>query len=374
MAHAYTPGLRVTRKATIRKRRQLPLQGDVLVREGDRVRRDQVVARAELPGEVTTLNLVNRLGVTPAELPGYMLKGEGEAVEEGEPIAETRPFIKWFKTTVTAPASGTVESVSNVTGQVLLRRPPQPVQVHAYVDGVVTEVFPNEGVVVETTGAYVQGIFGVGGEVWGPLRMLADEPGGDLDAEGIDGSCAGQILVCGGLLRLDALRKAQEVSAAGVIGAGIRDQDLRDLLGYDLGVAITGTEQIGLSLVVTEGFGPIGMARKTFGILRDNEGRIASVSGATQIRAGVLRPEIIVTEDEDAPRESEARTGQQGLAIGVLLRAIRAPYFGQIGRAVSLPTGLAEVASGARVRVLEVEFEGGTRAVVPRANVELIEE
>ena len=100
MAHAYTPGLRVTRQATIRRERRLPLAGQVLVGAGDHVRRDQVVARTELPGDVTTMNLVNRLGVTPAELPRYMLKKEGDRVAVDEPLAATQPLIKWFTTTV----------------------------------------------------------------------------------------------------------------------------------------------------------------------------------------------------------------------------------------------------------------------------------
>ncbi len=373
MAHAYTPGLRVTRQATIRKRRQLPLKGEVLVAKGDRVDREQVVARAELPGDVSTLNLVNRLGVTPSEVPGYVLKAEGDAVQEGEAIAETRPFIKWFKTTVPSPVAGTIESVSSVTGQVLLRKAPRPVQIHAYVPGEVVEVLPGEGVVLETSGAYIQGIFGVGGERWGALKLLAESPDEDLDPGRIDASCKDQILVCGGLLSLDGLTRAQETGAAGVIGGGIRDQDLRSLLGYDLGVAITGTEEIGPTVIVTEGFGRIAMARKTFDILTENAGNTASISGATQIRAGVVRPEISVAGPMEAAA-AETGQGAHGLAEGSHLRAIRAPYFGRIGRAVSLPTELRQVESGARVRVLEVAFEDGTRAELPRANVELIEE
>ena len=374
MAHAYTPGLRVTRRATIRKRRQLPLQGEVLVEAGDRVDREQVVARAQLPGDVAIVNLVNKLGVTPAELAGYMLKQVGDAVQEGEPIAETRPFIKWFRTSVPSPVTGSVESISSVTGQVLLRKQPRPVQVSAYVAGEVVEVLPGEGVVVETSGAYVQGIFGVGGERWGPLQPVADAPDPDLDPKRIDATCRDQILVCGGLVGLDAVRRAQEVGAAGVIGGGIRDQDLRELLGFDLGVAITGTEELGLSLIVTEGFGRIAMARKTFDILTENAGRTASISGATQIRAGVVRPEIIITDTKAQAVPTAAPEGAQGLAEGAVLRAIRAPYFGKIGQVLSLPAELEQVESGARVRVLEVAFEDGTRAILPRANVELIEE
>ncbi|MGA1195372.1 MAG: hypothetical protein ACO36I_02600 [Candidatus Latescibacterota bacterium] len=66
MAHAYTPGLRVTRHTSLQRRRQLPLKGDVLVQEGDKVKRDQVVARTNLPGKVTTLNLINTLSCSPA--------------------------------------------------------------------------------------------------------------------------------------------------------------------------------------------------------------------------------------------------------------------------------------------------------------------
>ena len=92
MAHAYTPGLRVTPQTLLQRQRQLPLKGEVVVSQGDSVTRDQVVAHTHLPGNVTTLNLVNILSCTPEELPNYMLKGEGDPVEGGEPIAETPPL------------------------------------------------------------------------------------------------------------------------------------------------------------------------------------------------------------------------------------------------------------------------------------------
>ena len=374
MAHAYTPGLRVTRRATVHRQRRLPLKGDVLVEVGVQVRRDQVVARTELPGNVTALNLVNRLGVTPEELPGYMLAGQGDFVEAGAPVAATRPLIKWFKTTIESPVSGTVESISAVTGQVILRQRPRPVEVLAYVDGVVAEVFPEEGVLVETRGAFVQGIFGVGGECWGPLHLVAAAPDETLEAAKIGAECKGKIVVGGGLVTSSALVRAREMGAAGVIGGGIRDQDLREILGYDLGVAITGAEEIGLVVIVTEGFGEIAMARKTFEILQACAGQEASISGATQIRAGVVRPEIIVPARQGAEVDESSAQPEQGLQEGHFLRVIRAPYFGRIGRVSALPAGLMEVGSGARVRVLEMQFEDGSRVLVPRANVEVIEE
>ena len=68
MAHAYTPGLRVTPYAVVRKDRKLPLQGEVIAAVGDFVTRDQVIARTDLPGDVVARSK-NRLGCSPAEYP-----------------------------------------------------------------------------------------------------------------------------------------------------------------------------------------------------------------------------------------------------------------------------------------------------------------
>ena len=47
MAHAYTPGLRVTEKTIIRKKRVLPIHGEVLVQEDDEVDASTVVAKTD---------------------------------------------------------------------------------------------------------------------------------------------------------------------------------------------------------------------------------------------------------------------------------------------------------------------------------------
>ena len=49
MTHAYTPGLRLAEKLQIRKSRNLPLPGDVIVKKGNTVKSDDIVARTNLP-------------------------------------------------------------------------------------------------------------------------------------------------------------------------------------------------------------------------------------------------------------------------------------------------------------------------------------
>ena len=376
MAHAYTPGLRVTQRTTIRKKRILPIPGEVLVQAGDRVDASTVVARTELPGNVHALNVINQMGIGPDEIRQFMLKREGDPVAQGEPIAQNKPLIRWFRTQVRSPIEGSVESISEVTGQVLLREPPNPLELHAYVDGTVVQVIEQEGVVVETTGAFLQGIFGIGGEAVGVLRVLADGPQDVLTPERLSQEHKGSVVVGGALAESETFEKARHIGVRGIVVGGLHDKGLRQLLGYDLGVALTGTEQVGFTLVVTEGFGRIAMAARTFDLLKAKDGKKASINGATQIRAGVIRPEIIFAEPEAEPQveAGSAQWGRAALQEGDAVRLIRDPYFGLIGSVTALPQELARIPSESLARVLEVRLADGRKVVVPRANVEIIEE
>ena len=375
MAHSYTPGLKVSAFTTVRRERKLPLAGSVLVSVGQPVEAETIVARTELPGNVQTVNAANILGVLPEDVPDCLVKPVGSAVKKGEVIAESRSFFGLFRSKVASPTDGTVENVSTVTGQALIREPPIPVEVDAYVDGKVVEVHEKQGVTVETRGTFIQGIFGIGGETCGVLHVCVTGPGEALTEASLGADVRGKILVGGSHVTTSVLRRAIQLGAKAVVIGGFDDQDLREFLGYDLGVAITGSEEKGLTLVVTEGFGEIPMAGRTFELLRSCEGRKVSVSGATQIRAGVLRPEIVAPRLTEAlPPEARADGGEpEGLTVGSLIRAIREPYFGRLGKVASLPPELVALETEAKVRVLEVDFGDGKRTLLPRANVEMIE-
>jgi hypothetical protein len=387
----------------VRKTRRLPLAGTVLVSRGARVAAEDVVARTELPGKVTVLNLAVALGALPEELAGKLVVQPGGAVRAGEPLATISTWFGLASRSIPSPIDGVLESVSPVTGMAVLRAPPVPVEVRAYVDGVVAEILADEGVVVETRGALVQGIFGLGGERRARIAIAARAPDAALDAADLSPSHRGAVVVGGGRATLAAVRRAFELEVAALVCGGLAYQDVRELLGRDVGVAVTGDEAIPTTLLVTEGFGDLAMARGTFELLASLEGRHASVNGATQIRAGVIRPELIVPDVAETAAEGEtaghasataataaaaevtAATAEvtaataasaaapAGLALGATVRCIRAPYFGRIGTVAALPVELHQLPSETRVRVLEVELAPGERVTVPRANVEVID-
>ncbi|MCX7995448.1 MAG: hypothetical protein N3A65_06740 [candidate division WOR-3 bacterium] len=374
MAHAYTPGLKVLAYTIVEKQRRLPLPGEVLVKEGEKVRAEDIVARTSLPGNVQTVNVAGLLGILPDEIEEAMLKKAGDEVHKDEIIAQSKGFFGLFKSTVRSPITGKVESISKITGQVILREPPIPVQVMAYIDGEVNKVFPGEGVLIKTEGSFIQGIFGIGGETIGELAIAVDKPDEVLTEQNINESFRNKIIIGGSLTTYEALLKARNHGARGVIVGGIEDQDLKKFMGYDIGVAITGSEKVGLTIIVTEGFGKLRMADRTFDLLKSLVGKKASINGATQIRAGVMRPEVIVPLEDGRNKKLSHISMGSGLEVGMAVRIIREPYFGMIGRVVDLPIPLEQIETESKVRILEVQLEDGKRVKLPRANVEIIEE
>jgi hypothetical protein len=371
MGDAYTPGLTVTRSTVVRKTRRLPLPGKVLVEVGAKVTADQVVARTELPGKVSLLNVANVLGVMPDEVAQLLSVKVGGALAKGKPFARKASFFGLFKSDAVSPIDGALESVSEITGMAVLREPPVPVEVKAYVDGTIVEIIPDEGVIVESKAALVQGIFGLAGERNAELVVVATAPDQKLDAGDFKPEHKGKVIVGGGQVTLAGLKRAIELGVAGVVCGGFAYQDVKELLGYDVGVAVTGTEDLPTTLVVTEGFGGIAMAKATFELLTSLAGKQASINGATQIRAGVIRPEVVVTGGAESAA-SDTAAEVEGLEVGAPVRCIRAPYFGRIGTVSALPVKLEVMPSETKVRVLEVDF-GTEKIVVPRANVEVIE-
>jgi len=374
VAHAYTPGLKVIERTSVIKDRRLPLPGKILVDKNAKVTATEVVARTNLPGNVQTVNVAGLLGVLAEEVELAMLKKVGDKVKKGEVMAQSKGFFGLLKSKVTAPVESEIESISKITGQVILREPPILVEVIAYIDGDVIDVFPDEGVKIETKASFIQGIFGIGGEMIGPLMTVANSPDAPLTAAEIDEKCQGKIIIGGSIVDSVALEKAVKVGVKGIVIGGIEDRDLKRFLGYDIGVAITGSEKRGLTLIATEGFGRLRMADRTFRLLNSLAGKRASINGATQIRAGVIRPEVIVPlEAGDRTLIKKSTLQEGGLVIGTPIRVIREPYFGKLGTVTNLPSELQVIETEAKVRVLEVQLDDARRVILPRANVEIIE-
>jgi len=189
--------------------------------------------------------------------------------------------------------SGVVEKVDARTGGLAIRRPHRPAEVDAYLAGRVVEVFPEWGAAIAALGHEVTGVFGIGGQAYGALRVAVSGPEEVLDVGSIGDDDSGRVLLGGSLVTLDALRRAREVGVRGIITGSANQGDLVAFTGKEMVVGITGQEP-GPTVVLMSGFGRRAMDSSLFGELAYHQGRTVSLDGTTQVRAGAVRPEVLI--------------------------------------------------------------------------------
>jgi hypothetical protein len=345
--------------------------GEVLLEVGDRVAGDTVVARAPGRGRLHTVNAARILDILPGEVPGAMVVAVGDQVTAQQPLARSMGFFGFLAAVCRAPVSGQVAAISPHTGRILLEEPADPLEVCAFLPGIVTEVLPERGVVVAGWAGRIAGVFGVGGERRGALLPVVRRPGTVLEGAMLDSSVEGKVLVAGSLATADALQRASELGAVGVITGGVDDLDLQAWLGQSLVLADTTGLAAPLTLVVVGGFGRTPMDPETFALLLEHEGHEVGLTGQTRVRAGALRPELIIPLATD-PEMAAVATPPPPLAVGSRVQIVRAPWFCQRGTVGRLPGEVRRVESEAQLLVAEVDLEDGRTVTVPRTNLEVL--
>lgn len=311
------------------------------------------------------------LGVKPKEVRKFMLRGIGQEVKKGQIFAKKGEMAAFFTKTARATISGIITYIDENTGHVTISRPFKEVVINAYVRGKVTRIFPERGALVETPAVRLTGIFGLGRETSGTLKMLVSSPALPLTEQLVPDSCEGLILVGGSHATNEALKKALDNGARGVITGTANYLNITKSLGVRLGVGITGQEDIDITVILIEGFGYLQMREYVWQALKALEGREASINGATQIRAGAIRPEIIVPFPAYEGELAREQALDEDLAVGMRVWVVNEPYFGAFGTIVEVPRQPQVVDTEARVPVVVLQMEGTQeKIVVPRPNVE----
>jgi hypothetical protein len=349
---------RITPLATIRRERLLPVRGQVLVQPGETVGPVDVVARCMIPGRVRVVDASRALGVRREQTAKYLRKAVGDTVQADEVLAAARGLFGRLRPGCRAPVDGQIFAVRD--GLVLIEAAPTTFELRAHVSGQVTNVMPNIGVVITTSGALIQGTWGNGGEAEGVLKVLVDNPQKPLRARAIDVSCHGTVIVGGWLMEQEVLEQAKEAKVRGVI-VGSVDAAMSPFL-----------ESLSFPIMITEGFGNLPMSEKVFSLLHSNMGREAILTADTQMRWGAERPEVLIplrSEEAVLPEQPTL----EPLQVGQQVRVARAPYLGALGTVTDLPVVPQTVESGARLPVAAVALEDEETIVVPLANLELIQ-
>jgi len=350
----YPPRTIATPLTVIQRERMLPVPGEILVREGERVEPVQVIGRALVPAGFHIVNVARGLGVPAASVSRYLKVKPGQKVKRGQVLAALRGLAA---RSCQSPIDGTVTGSGG--GRLLIEAPAQEVELRANIYGVVARVVADRGVVIRTSGALLQGVWGNGKEGTGVLRLLVKGRSEPLRSRAIDASCRGAVLIGGQSVDREALERASEIQARGIICGGIVPNALPDAL------------KAPFPIVVTEGVGVIPMCPRIYRLLEANDGREATLDARFQSRWGIVRPEVIVP----LPAEPEAKPLEDvdsPLKVGDTVRVVRAPHLGETGTVTAFPVWM-RTSTGARLPAARIDPEDGQESLlVPLRNLEIL--
>jgi hypothetical protein len=244
------------------------------------------------------------------------------------------------------------------------------------------DVLPYEGVIIETPAAQIYGVWGMGIERSGVLRLLVTDPSERVEADQIDARSAYAILIGGSCISAAALRRAVQEQVRGVIVGGIEEHELRTFLnwagpaswhtgnsGWQLPAERAGVDA-GLTLLITEGFGVHPMSSPCFDLLTSLDRQEALVEGVTELRQPLRRPRVVVPLSRSSGAQVDPP--RPALAPGATVRLLDPAHMGQIATVRSVPALPRNVESRIRVPAVEVVQEGAEPFLLPRTAVEVI--
>lgn len=365
--------------AMARIERRLPQPGEVTVRAGTRVDPEEIIATAFVSLPPHIINVAQALGIPPARVERAMRREVGNKVTQGEVLARSGRI---GGRTCQVPVNGVIAAIDTETGYVTIAPDPVKFELIASVRGIVMEVHPYEGVVIETPAAQVYGVFGFGEERGGVLRLLVTDPTEVVTDDQIDARSAYAILICGAGITAAALRRAVQHQVRGVIVGSIEERELRAFLEWThQGMWQTGlgTWQVPdpqhlpdprITVMITEGFGRRPMSQPIFDLLSGQDRQEALIEGVTQLRSPLRRPRVVIP----LARSTGVQLDPPRLVLrpGATVRLLDDAHLGQTAFVQSVPSAPRRVASGARVPAVEVVQEGAAPFWLPRTSVEVL--
>ncbi len=340
---------------TIYRRRMLPAPGKVLVRQGQKVAPHDVVAQAKIAADHVLLDVARGLRIHPKKAEKYIDRVAGEQVVEGDVIATGPQGM--VRRVMRSPCDGRIVYIKN--GQVLLQQAEEPFELIAGYAGIISEMISDQGVIVEMSGALVQGVWGNGKVEFGLMVVISREPGAVLKLENVDVSLRGGILLGGHLADLDTLRALGEIPIRGLI--------LGSMPSRFAEVAL----EMPFPVLLTEGFGRLPMNMAAYRLLSTNNNREISLNAESYDPYKGLRPEVVIPlpiTGKPAPPPLP-----QEIAPQQRVRLVRAPYASQVGTIQGVIPGLTNFPSGIVAQGVQVRLDSGERVVVPLANLQVLE-
>jgi hypothetical protein len=340
----------VQRMVQIRRRRLLPIAGEVIAIEGQEVSPIQVVARTPRDTDYQIIPASEQLRLDPATLTDYLQVEPGAAIETGTLLLQKRGFPRSKK--LTSPVSGLFLGTRN--GRLILRQSPEWIELRAMIRGRVVRIVADRGVELEANGSLVEAVWGSGKEAYGNLKLATRTADAPLTSDMLTSETTNQILVVGHLNDGELFAQAEKNDLRGIVAGSIR----ADLL--------EAAEAVSFPVLITDGVGKQRMAAPIFQLFLQAEKKEATLFGQSSRNQ---RPEIIIPLGGTA---AASNISTEPLAVGQAVRILRAPYRNEVGEVVRLYERARTTAVLSPTYGADVQFPDGNITFVPLANLDAL--
>ena len=204
----------------------------------------------------------------------------GDFVRNGQMIAAD-PRVN----SCTSPVPGFVTGIDHKLGTVTIQYDMTPILIESPLAAKVVGTSSSRTVNLKCAGLKLQGVLGFGKTVKGPLRSLSAT------------SRNGDIAFTGSPADSSTLENARKLGVSGLICSSVAADALVAWLGKEPEVFITGQEDTPFSLLILSGIGCGNMNPSVLASLSSFSGTHTALFPETKIRAGILRPFLVISPD-----------------------------------------------------------------------------
>lgn len=326
--------------------RVIPGVGTPLVKVGDKVDPSDIIARYEASSGQRIVKLAPVLKVRGKEVQKHLVKRIGDRVYRGEVLAKRDGFLGMSKKMVVSPADGILESLLP-DGSVMIKFLPTPRKLASAVSGVVKVVIPHS-ITIETQVAKVYGFTGAGIAREGIIRLIAKPQEFILPSQ-IAPNFQGEILVGGATIARATIEKAVTLGIKGLIVGGMNYRDF---------LSLGAESDVGITILLTEGFGVRPMGMDIYNFLKNKEDQFAFISG----REKQVTFPLVEKNTEVTKAFVPWRKIREGDRVNVLFCS----HNSSLGMVVKMTQDLNK-------SVVEVQLDSGNTIEVPSTNLQIVE-
>lgn len=356
-------------------KRTLLGQGTLNAVINEEVKPDSVIGHYASTGGFTAVNVAANLNVSPNEASTLLQVPIGKNIYSGELLARKKTLFGTKD--LLSPTDGMLESFDKKTGILRLKFIAKAAPLLAGVYGIVDDVNKDKGeVLIRTLVTKVYGVIGSGKQRSGMLYFLDQNNQHLVQASQIKEEMKGHILVAGSLIYQDALKKAVGFGVAGVVSGGLNFATVQTMIG-SIDKHKNMAADVGISVVLTEGFGALPIGEDILNSLKSRNGRFVFINGnIAELLLPSLDTDSILTVRKIAlpkvnvPDVTPEVTLKQ-ITLGSKARVIWPPFMGFVGEIIAIDETPTTLPSGIGTYLLTLEISK-KKIKVPYTNIELI--